>query len=335
MKKHENKNNNDTLVECPFCGLKVYSRNLAKHAKLLHAGTKKPSQTLVAGGSYSINGVEIQNKDLAQSLNQLVVDENGVLINPKLLQEEARISRNEVMGTAQKPKQQLAKSKKEQNRTIYKINQKHKSIDELYREKEEWLKKIPQLNSISKNKNALIVCPVCNAKVKSKRLWRHFAKNHQGIHLTNEQINKLENGEITKIDLSTQRKPSKINHPVGLSRNNTSSDENEISNLVKCPLCKHKTFYNVLFTHIQVSHPEVNPKIMMAKFNKVYRNKNTLSNSNYEKEINEVVKEYEKLKQGQDETRDGGKYLGFMRRESGKFGSLPLYDDYSDDADAE
>jgi hypothetical protein len=35
------------------------------------------------------------------------------------------------------------------------------------------------------------------------------------------------------------------------------------------------------------------------------------------------------------ETNFGGKYLGQMRREgSGQFGSLPLYDNYGDNADA-
>jgi endogenous inhibitor of DNA gyrase (YacG/DUF329 family) len=41
----------------------------------------------------------------------------------------------------------------------------------------------------------------------------------------------------------------------------------------------------------------------------------------------------EALRQSLDERRDGGKYLGYMSRESGKFGSLPLYDDYGDESE--
>jgi hypothetical protein len=101
---------------------------------------------------------------------------------------------------------------------------------------------------------------------------------------------------------------------------------------VKCPLCEHKTEYAVLFVHIQMRHPEKNPKMVMAEFNRKF--KGNQATTRYEEDMNELVNEYEKLKQGQDESRDGGKYLGHMRREQGKFGSLPLHDNYSDDADA-
>ena len=44
----------------------------------------------------------------------------------------------------------------------------------------------------------------------------------------------------------------------------------------------------------------------------------------------------ESFRQSLYESSDGGKYLGHMRREwDGKFGSLPLYDDYSDESDAD
>ena len=43
----------------------------------------------------------------------------------------------------------------------------------------------------------------------------------------------------------------------------------------------------------------------------------------------------EAFRQSQAETSFGGKYLGQMRREfDGKFGSLPLYDDYDDESEA-
>lgn len=68
-------------------------------------------------------------------------------------------------------------------------------------------------------------------------------------------------------------------------------------NLVKCPFCQHKTEYNVLFVHLQVSHPEMNPKIVMARFNKVYRSNNNNDNAQNNADLNELAMEYEKLKQ--------------------------------------
>lgn len=32
---------------------------------------------------------------------------------------------------------------------------------------------------------------------------------------------------------------------------------------------------------------------------------------------------------------DGGKYLGYLAREQGRFGSMPSYDDYSDEGKAD
>jgi hypothetical protein len=104
---------------------------------------------------------------------------------------------------------------------------------------------------------------------------------------------------------------------------------------VKCPLCKHRTEYNVLIVHIQVSHPGLNPKKVMAEFNRNYRKGKPETHWEQNRDVNGPVQNHESLKQSQDETRDGGKYMGHMRRENGKFGSLPLYDDYSDEADAE
>jgi hypothetical protein len=43
----------------------------------------------------------------------------------------------------------------------------------------------------------------------------------------------------------------------------------------------------------------------------------------------------EAFHQSFDESRDGSKGLGHMRRESnGRFGSYPLHDDYSDESDS-
>jgi hypothetical protein len=40
----------------------------------------------------------------------------------------------------------------------------------------------------------------------------------------------------------------------------------------------------------------------------------------------------QQLEQSSDEPFDGGKYWGHIERENGRFGTLPLYDDYSEES---
>lgn len=104
---------------------------------------------------------------------------------------------------------------------------------------------------------------------------------------------------------------------------------------ISCPICRLPIQYSVMFVHIEVRHPHANPKIVMSRLNKLLRSNEPSERRKLEQDLNELAKEYERLRQSQDESRDGGKYLGHMRRERGKFGSLPLYDDYSDESSAE
>ncbi|MBI5297034.1 MAG: hypothetical protein HY869_16265 [Chloroflexi bacterium] len=103
--------------------------------------------------------------------------------------------------------------------------------------------------------------------------------------------NKFKGSQKKKIPGSAKKHSSK--------ENITFRDEYELrqDKLVKCPFCQHKTEYNVLFVHLQVSHPEMNPKIVMARFNKVYRRNNNDGNAQNDADLNELAMEYEKLKQ--------------------------------------
>ena len=75
-------------------------------------------------------------------------------------------------------------------------------------------------------------------------------------------------------------------------------DEQELrqDKLVKCPFCPHETEYNVLFVHLQVSHPEMNPKIVMAAYNRVYRNKNGEDITEYKFALDKLVNDYQDIK---------------------------------------
>lgn len=351
------------LVKCPFCGKQVESKKLADHAKYSHAPASQNASKKVKTVNTLLDGVEVQDSSLLHDIKQHFIDESGVLINPNLLEEEHHKSRDERLGTVSLRKHvgtrrnKKTKTAKPEIKPSKNNSNLQKSIDDIYHEKDEWLRKVVHhdkvSNAVAKLSKAIesattstqpgfAHCPVCKSPVKQKNLWKHFASAHSYIKLTNEQIYYLENGNINDIHVEKVKGPRKfkltIKHGKSDHQISPFADFDEAQyhvDLVKCPLCKHKTKYKVLFVHIQVSHPEVNPKIVMSKFNKVNRNKDYGNSSKYQDELNELVKDYERLKQGQDEPRDGGKYMGHMRREHGKFGSLPLYDDYSDEADAE
>jgi hypothetical protein len=295
------------------------------------------------------------------------IDPGGFLISPKLVQEEIEINgddqprgvtRGEDASRRRFTKTNNAKRSVAPTTPAARENvQPGRSIDESFREKAEWLKEAIHhdkvKNAVDKLTKAIesatssiqsgfVPCPVCKSPVKQNKLWKHFASAHSYIKLTNEQIYYLESGNINDIHVEKVKGPAKfrltIKHGKGdhhiLPPGAFGETQSRIDR-VKCPLCKYKTEYKVLFVHIQVSHPEVNPKIVMAKFNRVNRSNNRDNLRGYQDELNELVKDYERLKQGQDEPRDGGKYMGHMRREHGRFGSLPLSDDYSDESDAE
>lgn len=180
-----------------------------------------------------------------------------------------------------------------------------------------------------------VSCPVCNASMKSSKLQKHLANVHhqnspRKITGHTGYINLKEEHTKCPICKSAIRSDSAEKH---FAKAHPGENFLEYANLAQCPLCKHRTHYNVLFVHIQISHPEKNPKIVMAEYNRELRKRN--KEEKIEKEIDQLVSESEKLKQSHDEPRDAGKYLGFMIRENGKFGSLPLQDNYSDESDAE
>lgn len=78
---------------------------------------------------------------------------------------------------------------------------------------------------------------------------------------------------------------------------------------VNCPLCDHRTYYNVLFTHIQSCHSEKSPKLVMAKFNREYRERCKIEKMEG-RDLDRLVTEHENPKQPVDEPRDTAKYIG-------------------------
>lgn len=367
MVKRKTKAFSTPLVECPFCHEKVKAKKLADHAKSVHAGDSKYAPKRKSAQTRTLDGVEIRDTELVEEIKHHVIDESGMLIDPSLLQaEEPHKSHDERLKNVSLPNkissrpehyaplntfQKIGGKKK---KIPGSLNKQAKTVDDTYREKTDWLEDKIKLNKLSDAMQManepglydLVECPVCKVAVKPNRIRKHLKKVHPGVQLSEEKIERLQQApksagsgwKQTQLGARAFRQSLKMERERRLddvSNKGDSAKSHENANLVKCPLCKHRTQYNVLFVHIQVGHPEVNPKFVMAKFNKAYKNHKSAEKDRYEDELRELAKEYERFKQGQDEPRDGGKYMGYMRREQGKFGSLPLYDDYSDEADAE
>jgi cold shock protein len=112
-----------------------------------------------------------------------------------------------------------------------------------------------------------------------------------------------------------QAASARIVVPPSLGKSTSPKSKQVISRPVAkiCPQCK-KSFTN-LKKHIAKKHPKSRKGSQTTSQNRSL--------------------DSEKMLQSNDESRDGGKYLGFISREDGKFGSLPLYDDYGDESNAE
>jgi hypothetical protein len=355
-----------SLVKCPFCEQQVPSKKLADHAKTYHAGHNNYSSKLDPKSGAPLEKAE-STKPIVPRAGDYFIDPSGFLVNAKLIQEEIKINGNDQpRGVTRGKRTSRGRFKKgKKTKSVARPSapvpatesRQGLSMDAAFQEKIEWLNRLSSVIETATNQEAsdFRQCPICNVAVKQNRLKKHIATVHRGVPVPGNQMEKPPIKKAAQADdmiakstaLSRKRTQRSVRHSHNALDNqngtktsgfSTSVDKvvtNREANVVKCPLCKHRAAYKVLFTHLQVSHPEINPKIVMAKFNRVNSHNARGNLSRYQEELNDLVKDYERLKQGLDEHRDGGKYMGHMRREHGRFGSLPLYDDYSDESDAE
>lgn len=107
--------------------------------------------------------------------------------------------------------------------------------------------------------------------------------------------------------------------------------------MVKCPVCHSQVRSDHLGRHLQRSH--LAKQVSDNHYDLVYPIEGTRRSSAQEQppdtppstEMGE--RKRESFRQSFDEPRYGDKYLGQVRHESdGKFGSIPLYDDYSEES---
>ena len=148
------------------------------------------------------------------------------------------------------------------------------------------LERLEKANRPRKVRN--VTCPLCRAVMKSIQFEEHLVNMHA------EAFQDLQSA--VSGSLGWQNVPG-----VGL----VFREPREANPFVKCPLCEYRDRYRVMNIHIQVSHPEVDPGLMIKRFHKVNRSKDYENLLRYKDELNELIREYERLKQGHAETRDG------------------------------
>lgn len=142
----------------------------------------------------------------------------------------------------------------------------------------------------------IVKCQFCSSSVKEDRLERHLRKMH----------------------------PTKLTQPKTLTKSTASKD------LVKCDFCNSFVRRDRLTMHKTRVHP-AHAAQSNQKPSSIIEHSKIQVNSPVTKDTRE-----QSVIQSDRETIFGDKYVGQYRREfDGKFGSIPLHDDYNDEADAE
>lgn len=142
---------------------------------------------------------------------------------------------------------------------------------------------------------ATVKCPLCNVTVRVSRIQKHNRKCH--------------------LDKTTVPKPSIEKHFVPPT-------------LVRCTACGAMVREDNLSKHLRKVHSG-KTRIKRTTIKSPHPTQ-TRVNISYQPSGQHVTETYT---QASDETRYGDKYLGQTYRESsGMFGSLPLYDDYSEES---
>lgn len=96
----------------------------------------------------------------------------------------------------------------------------------------------------------------------------------------------------------------------------------------QCPFCSHHARLSRLKKHLKESHGVMSYYPSKKKTSGESRKQERRTD-----ELERFVNNTDELDIVNDDDADyGGKYLGHMRRESGKFGSLPLYEDHDEES---
>jgi hypothetical protein len=166
----------------------------------------------------------------------------------------------------------------------------------------------PRKHPAPKSSQPRIVCDLCGVPVLAKRLDKHRKK----VHAQQGQI-------LSGPSLSTSK--DSIKQPSSLT-----VQERVYTH---CSVCGVTIRVTRVTTHMQKVHrtPVGGPRSSTTTPTK---NRQLPNPAQYSTSSNTSTRYYSTT-----DPMDGGKYLGHIRRDAnGQFGSLPLYDDYSEESDA-
>ena len=271
------------------------SESLGSFADPIGIGQPQPTKNDLADQA-TADGYGIIHEVLTK---KHIISDSGVVVSVDLLQaEEPRKPREERWKNVS-PKQQdyapkntfqaIGKGENQISRPIRRVK---KALDGSVPVATDWLEMSLELLEKARRSRQVrtINCPICMALMLSIRFKKHLVDIHPQAF---EELQKAAKGRPGK-----QKEKS-----VGTAH----TDPLRENPIVKCPLCEHMGRYNVLHIHIRDSHPEIDRRRVMTRFNKANRCKDVKNLSRYQAELNESIKEYERLKQGRDEPRDGSK----------------------------
>jgi hypothetical protein len=243
------------------------------------------------------DGYGILHENLTQTY---VLTEGGVLVNADLLQaEEPRKSRAERWKNVSRERVSAKPQDYAPQNAFQAINGEQNKISDPV---QKWIKSLnvsdrkhinllrPLLETLEKanrpRKARTITCPLCRAVMKSTRFEEHLVKMHPE--------------EFQELQKAVSRSAGWQNVPgVGL----VFRDPLQGNQSVKCPLCEDTTRYKSLQDHFRDVHPEVDSGLLMKRFSRANRSKDYQSLLMYQAELNEMVREYERLKQAGPVTR--------------------------------
>jgi hypothetical protein len=231
-----------------------------------------------------------------------IITDSCVVVNAELLEaEESRkpraerwknVSTEQVSAKAQDyaPKNIFQSIGEGQNKISSPIQRRKKPLDGSVPISSEWFELSLYFLEKARTSRQLrtINCPICMARTLSLRFKKHLVNEHpQAFRELKKAGNRSPGIQNEKSVGIVHTPPLQETHPV------------------KCPLCEHTVTYNALQTHIRDFHPEIDPGLVMTRFNKVHRSKDDQNLSKYRDELNELIREYGWLKRAQAEPRDG------------------------------
>ncbi|MCE7987217.1 MAG: hypothetical protein DYG89_39100 [Caldilinea sp. CFX5] len=156
-----------------------------------------------------------------------------------------------------------------------------------------------------------IVCPHCHVLLQPENIKRHMKHAHGKLDVQSKS-----GKSSTKTRSAMPAKSGKTSQP-----------------LTACPVCGVAVGERRLAKHLRKVHPTHASQAHEAK---VVKQKTPQQNEQSQRQSTTRQQQLAEFEQAFHESRFGDKYVGLSRREgNGRFGSLPLYDDYSDDADTD